>query len=175
MWRNPIRRLRRLSGLTQAELAAAGGTSQPTIAAYEAGDRVPNLRTAARLAAAAGFEMTVEFGPPLTREDRRSLAVHEAIAEKLRDAPAPTLRHARDTLARMRHANPNASPVLDQWDTLLDLPPEHLVDLLRDPRPFARELRHCTPFAGALSAAERTRVFRDFADTEMPRNRRASP
>lgn len=82
MWRNPIHTLRRRAGLTQASLAEAGGTSQPTIAAYEAGDRVPNLRTADRLAKAAGLEMTIEFGPPLTREERRSLAFHEAIARK---------------------------------------------------------------------------------------------
>lgn len=171
MWKNPVRTLRRLSGLTQAELAAAGGTSQPTIAAYEAGDRVPNLRTAARLADAAGLEMTVEFGLPLTREDRRSLALHEVIAEKVGSDPGPAIERARRTLTRMRAANPGASPILEQWSGLLDLPPRHLVDLLLDPRPFARELRHCTPFAGLLSASERSRVYRDFVSNEAERAR----
>ena len=171
MWKNPIRTLRRLSGLTQAELAAAGGTSQPTIAAYEAGDRVPNLRTAERLADAAGLEMTVEFGPPLTREDRRSLALHEVIAEKVRSDPAPVIERARRTLARMRASSSGASPILDQWSGLLDLPPQHLVDLLLDSSPFARELRHCTPFAGLLSASERARVYRDFLSSEAGRRR----
>ena len=55
------------------------------------------------------------------------------------------------------------------WEALLELPIEHLVDVLLDPRPFARELRHSTPFAGLLTARERTRVYRDFATTERAR------
>ena len=47
---NAIRLLRDLGNLTQAELAEAAGTSQPTIAAYEAGRKSPTLRTLRRLA-----------------------------------------------------------------------------------------------------------------------------
>ena len=36
----------------------------------------------------------MSFVPPLTREDRRSLALHERIAERLRAAPAETLAAA---------------------------------------------------------------------------------
>lgn len=169
MWRNPIRTLRQLAGMTQSALAEAGRTSQPTIAAYEAGDRVPNLRTAERLAEAAGLEMTVEFGPPLTREDRRSLALHEAIAERLRSDPGETVARAASTLARMEEAHQDRVPLLAVWRHLLTLPVEHLVELLLDPGPFARELRHCTPFAGILSARERTDVYRRFADQERAR------
>lgn len=169
MWRNPIRILRQRAGLTQSALAEAGHTSQPTIAAYEAGDRVPNLRTAERLAEAAGLEMTVEFGPPLTREDRRSLALHEAIARKLRSDPDGVLARASSALARMEEVHRDRVPLLTVWNHLLALPVEHLVDLLLDPRSFARELRHCTPFAGILSARERADVYRRFADEERER------
>ncbi|MFW6083978.1 MAG: helix-turn-helix transcriptional regulator [Gemmatimonadota bacterium] len=169
MWRNPIRALRQRSGLTQAALAEEGGTSQPTIAAYETGDRVPNLRTAERLAEAAGLEMTIDFGPPLTREDRRSLALHEALVARLQDDPAPVIERARRTLARMREAHGSEVSLLNHWSRLLELPVEHLADVLLDPRPFARDLRQCTPFAGILSQVDRAEVYRRFAEAEHAR------
>lgn len=47
-----IRRARRRAGISQAELASRMGTSQPTIAAYESGARVPSERMLARLLSA---------------------------------------------------------------------------------------------------------------------------
>jgi hypothetical protein len=35
-----------------------------------------------RLARSAGLEATVIFHPPMTREERRSLALHSAIAKR---------------------------------------------------------------------------------------------
>ena len=67
-----IRRLRKTVGVTQAALADAAGTSQPTIAAYETGRKSPTLGTVKRLAESVGLAMSVNFHPPLTREDRRS-------------------------------------------------------------------------------------------------------
>ena len=85
---NPIKLLRRRTGLTQDALAQLAGTSQPTIAAYESGRKSPTLTTAARLARATGLEMVVDFVPPLTREDRRSLALHDAVIDRIRDTVA---------------------------------------------------------------------------------------
>lgn len=167
MWKNVIRVLRQSADLTQAALAEAGGTSQPAIAAYESGRRVPNLRTAERLAEAVGLEMNVDFGPPLTREDRRSLALHERVAEELLASPEAGIETARANLARMKAAHDEPGPWLAQWTHLLDLPVEHIVDVLLDPRPFARELRHSSPFAGLLSAAERARVYAQFREREQ--------
>ncbi|CAN5143700.1 hypothetical protein BH20GEM2_BH20GEM2_12150 [soil metagenome] len=116
--------------------------------------------------------MIVDFAHPLTREDRRSLLIHAAIVEKLRSAPESVLGQARYTLRRMQRAHPAAAAPLAHWDTLLSLPLEHVIDVLVDPRPFARELRHCTPFAGVLTAAERTAVYQDFAVSESVRSKR---
>lgn len=164
-----VKKLRERAGLTQSELARAAGTSQPTIAAYEAERKSPTLHTLHRLANAAGFEMEVEFHAPLTREDRRSLALHRAVAERLLEDPDRVLERARETLARMREASPTELPLLREWEVLLDRPPGHLVSLLTDPSPHARELRHVTPFAGVLSAAERARVYEAFARAEEER------
>lgn len=163
---NPIRTLRRRAALTQAELARAAGTSQPTIAAYEAGRKSPTLRTLERLAGAAGFDVVVTFQPPLTREDRRSLHLHEAIAQRLREDPEHVLARARRNLALMQERHPGASSLLREWEALLERPVAELIPALTDPAPRSRELRQVTPFAGVLSASERAEVYRSFAEEE---------
>jgi transcriptional regulator with XRE-family HTH domain len=166
---NEVRDLRMRAGLSQKALAAAAGTSQPTIAAYESGRKVPSVETLRRLAAAAGLEMQVQFVPPLTREDRRSLALHEAVARELLADPLRVRAKAKGNLSRMRNANPGAAPLLREWEVLLDRPLEDLVALLRDPMPRARELRHVTPFAGVLTTGQRAEVYRQFRETESKR------
>ena len=56
-----LRVARRLSGLTQAELAERAGTSQPVISAYENGRRDPTTRTLRRLVAAAGGRLELRL------------------------------------------------------------------------------------------------------------------
>lgn len=163
---NPVHLLRRAAGRTQQDLATLAGTSQSAIAAYEGDRKSPTWRTVQRLAQAAGFDVELRFVPPLTREDRRSLLLHEAIAARLRAEPAALLSRARTSLARMRALHPGARPLLDEWQCLLRRPLDALLPALTDPMPWARELRHVTPFTGALSAAERAQVYRAFAECE---------
>jgi len=163
---NEVRMLRRRSGVSQARLAQLAGTSQPTVAAYESGKKTPSLRTLRKLARAVGLEARTVFVPPTTREDRRSLALHEAIAERLLEDPQGVLRRARRTLTLAMKRHPGARALLEEWDLALGLPLPDLVEVLRDPRPRARELRQVTPFAGVLSASERTRVYRAFEASE---------
>jgi transcriptional regulator with XRE-family HTH domain len=172
---NAIRQLRERRGLTQSRLAELAHTSQPTIAAYEAGTKSPNLRTLERLARSVGLEAVVEYVPPLTREDRRSLALHRAIARRLEEEPEPTLSHARRNLRKMARQHAGARPLLSRWRALLDRPLEEILEVLVDPRPSARELRHVTPFAGVLSARERAQVYQLFARTEARRNLAPAP
>jgi transcriptional regulator with XRE-family HTH domain len=162
---NEVRQLRRQSGVSQKRLAELARTSQPTIAAYEAGTKAPSLRTLRRLARALGLEAWTLFVPPMTREDRRSLALHEAIGGRLVEEPHAVLTRARRTLALTRGRHPGAAVLFREWDRILRLPLTDIIDVLRDPRPRARELRQVTPFAGVLSAAERTRVYRAFERT----------
>ena len=164
---NWIRTLRERAALTQAAFAHAGGTSQPTVAAYEAGRKSPTVNTVRRLAGALGLEAVVSYQPPLTREERRSLELHRAIAVRLRDDPERVLALARQNLARMRLRAEGPSQLLREWEVLLDRPLLALLPLLADPDPWARELRQVTPFAGVLSAAERAAVYRQFANAEQ--------
>jgi transcriptional regulator with XRE-family HTH domain len=166
---NEIRHLRRLAGVTQSRLAELAGTSQPTIAAYESGSKVPNLRTLRRLARALGLEVRLQFVPGLTREDRRSLALHEAIARLLLEDPEAAIRRARKTLDLMMERHPGAAPLLTEWDRILDRPASEIAEVLIDPGSRARELRQVTPFAGLLSPAQRAETYKRFRTSERAR------
>ena len=52
-----IRAARLAAGLTQEQLEAASGVSQPTISSLETSDVQPTIRTLVRLAAALGCEV----------------------------------------------------------------------------------------------------------------------
>ncbi|MBC7564106.1 MAG: helix-turn-helix transcriptional regulator [Gemmatimonadaceae bacterium] len=158
--------LRLTAGRTQQDLAALAGTSQSAIAAYEGHRKSPTWRTVERLAEAAGLDVDLRFVPPLTREERRSLLLHEAVAARLRAEPEAVLVRARASLARMHTLHPGARPLLDEWQCLLRRPLDALLPVLTDRMPWARELRHVTPFTGVLSTAERTQVYRAFAQRE---------
>jgi transcriptional regulator with XRE-family HTH domain len=54
-----IRHIRRESGLTQAELARRAGLPRSVMNAYARGRRQPGVDALARIAAAAGLEVTV--------------------------------------------------------------------------------------------------------------------
>ena len=115
--------------MTQAELARAGGTSQPAIAAYEANRKSPTISTVQRLARAVGLDAAVEYFPPLTREDRRSLGLHRASARRLRENPDAVLAQARHCLANMMARQEELSLPLREWSVLLDRPVEALLPL----------------------------------------------
>jgi transcriptional regulator with XRE-family HTH domain len=70
-----IRRARRQSGMTQAELAARAHVTQPVIAAYEARRREPTLPMLRKLLAAAGYGVDISL--------RRRLD-DEQVADELR-------------------------------------------------------------------------------------------
>lgn len=73
------------AGLTQAQLARAAGTSQPTLAAYESGAKSPSVRTLDRIVRAAGASLEVTLheapvarGPLLSELRARAHDIREA-------------------------------------------------------------------------------------------------
>ena len=162
---NEVQELRRQASVTQQELASLGGTSQSTIAAYESGRKSPNLRTLERLARALGLELHCVFTPPMTREDRRSLAYHSAITDKLAHDP-DVVERARGTLALQVKQHPHARPLLSIWEAWLDLPVPQLITQMLSPDMLARDMRQVSPFAGVLTPGERSRILKRFNQAE---------
>jgi transcriptional regulator with XRE-family HTH domain len=62
-----IRETRHAGALTQVALAEKGGTSQPTLAAYESGRAEPRLDTLSRLIDACGCELILSVRPRVRR------------------------------------------------------------------------------------------------------------
>ena len=102
----------------------------------------------------------------MTREERRSLELHRATAARLLADPEPVVRAAKRNLARMASQSPGAGSLWREWRRALSTPVDELVEVLVDPRPHARELRHVTPFAGVLTPSERWAVYRRFRALE---------
>jgi transcriptional regulator with XRE-family HTH domain len=65
-----IRRLRARRGLTQSDLAAISGVSQPNVSAIESGRRTPSVETFARLVAGCGYDLAASAGDEVIVLDR---------------------------------------------------------------------------------------------------------
>lgn len=156
--------IRAVTGWTQTRLAGEAGTSQPTIAAYESGTKSPTWRTVQAVAEAAGLACYPFVGAPMSREERRSLALHQAIVKELFREPERVVRVARGNVDRMLEANPHAAALLEEWRRILDMPLAQVASRMLDPGEHGRELRQVSPFAGVLDARQRAAVYRAFRD-----------
>ena len=85
----------------------------------------------------------------------RSLAYHRVVAERLDQA---TIDAARALVARWI-AEGRAVPYVERWRALLDGPRDLLIKEMTASDEEAATLRSCSPFAGALDAKERWRLW----------------
>lgn len=159
---NPVRCIRAAVGLTQSGFAEAAQTSQPAVAAYETGAKSPTWRTIERMADSVGLACYPLAATPFTRDQARSLALHAAISQELRIRSESVIELARRNVCRMRIQNPDASPLLDEWERILDGTVDQIVARMLDPSEHGRDLRQITPFAGVLTSAQRAAVYRSF-------------
>jgi hypothetical protein len=95
------------------------------------------------------------------RIDQRSLALHHAIAEKLRARPA-LLEIARDNLNRWYASAGRSRPYLDEWRQILERPLEDVLSLIEQEDERMTALRQSSPFAGVLEPAERWAIYSRF-------------
>jgi transcriptional regulator with XRE-family HTH domain len=72
--RNLIHTARLQAGLTQAELARKGKTSQAAVSAYESGKRSPSVETLSRLIRVTGMELRMRLSEPDTHDASRKSA-----------------------------------------------------------------------------------------------------
>lgn len=95
------------------------------------------------------------------RIDERSLALHRAVADKLRVHPE-LLQIARDNLMRWRPGAGRSLPYLDQWQRMIDGPIEELLSMIASADERMTALRQSSPFAGVLSPRERWAIYEQF-------------
>ena len=81
-----IKEARTAAGLTQAELARRAGTSQPAVAAYESGDKIPTVTTLERLLRVAGATLTASHPRSGGRTRRLPRLIHDHRREILETA-----------------------------------------------------------------------------------------
>ena len=159
---NPVQLIRAVAGITQRELADAAGTSQPTVAAYESGTKSPTWRTVQRIADSVGLVCYPTVVTPLTRDQKRSLFLHTAIAKELRTRETEVIANARENIAKMRSVNPHAWRLLDEWERILCGTTSQIVAQMLDTSVQGQDLRQVSPFGGVLTTAQRTAVYLSF-------------
>ena len=98
---------------------------------------------------------------PHDRIERRSLALHKAIAAKLRGQP-DLLATAQDNIERWSRQRNNSQPYLDEWREILRGPLSEILELIEQDTPRMGELRQSTPFAGVLDPRERWHIYDTF-------------
>lgn len=101
-----------------------------------------------------------------TREERRSLFLHQRVAQVVAADPDGSSARARRTLETMRSANEDGSSrrELDAWEQLLAGPLEPVLEVLTGDGAECAELRAASPFAGVLPARERWAAYRAFRE-----------
>jgi len=69
----------------------------------------------------------------------------------------------------MSEQHPHAHGLLNEWRDILARPIASIIETTNDPSVHARDLKQVTPFAGVISAAERTAAYAQFANEERRR------
>jgi hypothetical protein len=90
----------------------------------------------------------------------RSIALHEAVAEKLRSTPE-ILERARIKVDEWLARGGASTPLLVRWREILARPREEVAAQLTARSEEADWLRKASPFAGALEPRERERILRE--------------
>ena len=98
---------------------------------------------------------------PHDRLERRSLALHRAVAAKLRERPE-LLAIAFENLDRWSQMGSRSQPYWDTWQSILARPLEEILTVISEDTPRMTELRQSSPFAGVLEPKERWHIYDTF-------------
>jgi hypothetical protein len=95
---------------------------------------------------------------PHRRAELRSLAYHRAVARRLRRTMVDDALHQ---LWQWREQGKIDPRYADRWEALLKKPLSQIRSVLSEDSSYARDLRQNSPFAGALSEAERRKILQE--------------
>lgn len=95
--------------------------------------------------------------------DKRSLALHCLVAEKIRRDPS-LFEKPKEVIKRWSLiVSPHSQPYLREWEKLLDQGMDACLAVATEDSERAAALRQSSPFVGILSNAERQAFFREWA------------
>ena len=103
--------------------------------------------------------------PTLTAADRKSLALHMAVAQKLLENQE-ILSRARTRVAMWEVGDTVHPWYVQAWADVLGGSAEQVAAFLANPSEDACAMRQASPFAGALEVGERNAVLREFRNGE---------
>lgn len=99
--------------------------------------------------------------------DRTSLALHRAVAERLREDPSLVARARARVVASLADRQLHAY-YGERWLTLLDGPLDVLLAELTSSSEAAQALRQTSPFAGVLDPATRMKIWHEVRASAEP-------
>ncbi len=97
--------------------------------------------------------------------EERSLALHRAVAERLRADPSLIERARRRVDGWLRDGSV-ARPYAEAWREILAGTVDDVARFLEDPGDRARQLRQASPFAGFLDARTRWGILRQVRERQ---------
>ena len=100
------------------------------------------------------------------RIDARSLAMHRAIAAKLRADPS-LLAIAHDNLERWSKERGRSQPYWDAWREILKRPLEEVLAIMVEDSERMTAMRQSNPFPGILTPQERWAIYDQFASQSI--------
>jgi hypothetical protein len=92
--------------------------------------------------------------------EARSLALHAAVADRLRADPE-VISRARRRLEAWLVRGGASTPLLRRWAEILSQDTEKIAAFLTDPSEEAAWLRKASPFAGELEPRQRERILEE--------------
>jgi len=93
------------------------------------------------------------------RSDERSIALHKAIAKKLRNNPG-LWEIPKNNMVKWKKKNGQLAPALIEWQHILNTKPkEQILSILESSSEESVRLRSSSPFTGILNENERKRIF----------------
>lgn len=149
---------RRAVGWTVRELAENMGLAPSTVTRMEQSEREDRIQlgTLKRALGVMGRSPRVETVND-RREERVTMELHRALANKLKSDPKVALGVAPKNIDRLRTrlTSPIGQKWVDRWVELVNSPVDLLIAGMLADTPEGRELRQNSPFAGALTQDER--------------------
>jgi excisionase family DNA binding protein len=151
--------------LTTGQAAKLLGTSrQQVVNLCERGDLAFVKVGAHRRIARSEVEVLLRPTPGLSRDQLKSLWLHQAVAGNLVADPDLVFNKAQENLDRLlrQHRNTMTEVWLKRWQERIDDGPSAVLKALTSEDPDSVELRQNSPFAGVLSPQQRSKVLESF-------------